>query len=711
MTSAPFAVDEKVIVAIPAAPSESDRQLARIVTAELADQFGIAVKTQAAAQVSRGARAIVLGKRAAQGLAAEGYELTVTPDRVTVAGSDDAGAFYGVQSLRQLMRRTSSGVEIQGAKIRDWPYKPFRGVKIYLPGRDNIPYFKRFVRDFMALHKYNKVVLELNAAMRLDKHPELNAGWLELGRNLNATRRDRPSGPNGYFTDSVHHDTGDFGILEKDEVRELVRFAAENHVEVIPEIPSMTHSYYLLTRHRELAEIPDAEWPDTYCPSLDGSYQLLFDVLDEYIDVMKPRMIHAGKDEWRMPLGVCPRCRNKDYRELYLSDVRKTYDHLKKRGVEMAIWGDHLIEPLRGAGPSPRTSPTGYKYNAPGAITPEQARALPKDILMFNWFWDDKLEGQGEVNDKRLEEFGFQQVYGNMTTGIPNYARRSAAKSVIGGASSSWAATTESNFGKDLLYAFLGCANMLWSTEYPDEAELGRIVQRRVNEIQPRLAGTMPASAFDPVAPIRIARPETTDAIPLNEMRKGEVRSGNYVFDVGTPAVEGVEGKDPKWLAKGLTFAVNDDASSIVFLHALARPASNNQAYRRIYSFDDTADLLGWYEVEYEDGFVTTIPVRYRVNILEWSRWRRPESTGYSYRGNPVELGADPAKPVTFWAFEWNNPRLGKVVKEVRLHGTTGFTQMGKVIGNNAILVAGISVVKKRPDNDGAARSDKKPIE
>ena len=232
--------------------------------------------------------------------------------------------------------------------MRDWPAKPFRGIKLYLPGHENIAYFKRFVRDFMALYKYNRVIVELNGAMRLDRHPEVNAGWLELHRDLNATRRDRSPGPGGQFQDSANADTADGEVLEKSEVAALVAYARQHHVEVIPEIPSLTHSYYLLTRHRELAEIPDAEWPDTYCPSNPQVYNLLFDVLDEYIEVMKPRMVHVGHDEWRMPWGVCPLCRGKDPRELYAQDINKIHDHLTQRGIKMSIYGDHLIEPLRG---------------------------------------------------------------------------------------------------------------------------------------------------------------------------------------------------------------------------------------------------------------------------------------------------------------------------------------------------------------------------
>jgi hypothetical protein len=701
-TQAAFTVSEDVVIALPESAGASDRQLARLLMSEFSDRFGVAVYVQSFRTLPRGKRIVVAGsmtnplvRAAVAGRklpGAEGYVLDVGPDLVLVAGSDEAGAFYGVQSLRQLLSRDGSAVRIAGAQVRDWPYKPFRGIKLYLPGRDNLPYFRRFVRDFMALHKYNRLILELNAAMRLDRHPELNAGWLDFGRHLNATRRDRPAGPHGESTDSSHQDTADGGILEKDEIREIVRYAAENHIEVIPELPSLTHSYYLLTRHRELAEIPDAEWPDTFCPSLPASYELLFDVLDEYLEVMKPRMVHVGKDEWRMPWGVCPRCRNRDYRELFVADVRKTYDHLKKRGVEVAMWGDHLIEPLRGAGLSPRKSPTGYQYSAPGAITVEQAKSLPKDILMFNWFWDEQhaSTGQGEKTDLTLEEWGFRQIYGNMTPGVQNYGRRSARKSVIGGAPSSWAATTEFNFGKDLLGAFLGCANMLWSTVWPDPAELSTAVQRRVEFVRPLLGGVSLPSEFDPVTAVRMTG-GSGEVIAPGLMRTGAVRSGRYAFDVQAPAEVGV------------SVAVGEDVSSLVFLHAAAKPAGNLQAYRYIYNFDDSADLLGWYEVEYEDGFVVTVPVRYRVNILEWSR-----AVGYCYRANAIELGTSAEKPVTFYAFEWTNPRLGKVVKEVRLKGTDGFRQGTRKIPPNAILLAGVSIVRKRPVDAARAGSNGK---
>jgi hypothetical protein len=127
-----------------------------------------------------------------------------------------------------------------------------RSIKLYLPGHEDVAFFKRFVRDFMVLYKYNRVIMEPNAAMRLDRHPEQNVGWWELHRDPDATRRDRPPDPGGQYQDSAHADTADSEVLEKSEVATLVAYARQYNVEVIPEVPSLTHSYYLLTQMAKL---------------------------------------------------------------------------------------------------------------------------------------------------------------------------------------------------------------------------------------------------------------------------------------------------------------------------------------------------------------------------------------------------------------------------------------------------------------------------
>jgi hypothetical protein len=169
--------------------------------------------------------------------------------------------------------------------------------------------------------------------------------------------------------------------------------------------------------------------------------------------------------------------------------------------------------------------------------------------------------------------------------------------------------------------------------------------------------------------------------------------------------VVGTEGTEKTGLPRAVTgIPVKDAPTSIIFLHASARPALNRDSVRLIWDQHDTADLLGWYEVVYEDDFVTTIPIRYGVNILEWDWVKRVSYDDYCYNADAVAVGGEGDREVTFFAYEWVNPRLGKVIKEIRLNGTTGFrggtndfnNDVGPVIASNAVMLTAISIVKKR---------------
>ncbi len=717
-----FRLDESVPILVPAARPAADLSLARLLAAELSDRYGLALRIEAAAALPEAQRFILIGSAGnplireyarRHGLTVstrqpgpEGYLLRSAAQAVVVAASDDAGAFYGLQSVRQLVARDGRAVSIRGVELEDRPHLPFRCIRLYLPGHQNIAFFKRFLRDFMALYKFNKVVMEVNASMRLDRHPELNAGWIDFAKDLYYTQRYYPNGPKLTYQNSAHHDTADGEILEKDEVADLVRYANQMHIEVIPEIPTLTHSYYLLTRHKKFGAITGAEWPDTYCPTDPDVYKLVFDVLDEYIEVMKPKMVHIGHDEMFFPLELCRCCQGKDMSELYAYDVRKIHDYLAAKGIRTAMYGDHLIESVRGVRTTPIKSGTGWEHHMPGALTPQQVKDLiPKDILIFNWFWQDvrAAEGRGEPNDVKLQEWGFKQVHNNFTPFIDNYGRRSARSSVVGGAPSSWAATNEYTMGKDLMVAFLGTINLMWSTHWPEIVELHRMVQSMLPEIRVRLSGRNPPSEDgDPVTPVDIS--PYVKVSPGVDLKPGRLQAGSKVFEVpsGGAVVVGVEGEGANTLpAAGAAIPIGADVASVIFLHASAKGASNDMSYRYIHNFPDTADLLGWYDVVYEDGFIERAPVRFGWNILPLSWGRQPDTVAkgnarelsYAYAADLVQCGSS-----TLFAYEWVNPRFGKVVKEIRLHGSSGFRDTkGKLTPGNAVILAAVSVVKKRP--------------
>lgn len=122
-------------------------------------------------------------------------------------------------------------------------------------------------------------------------------------------------------------------------------------------------------------------------------------------------------------------------------------------------------------------------------------------------------------------------------------------------------------------------------------------------------------------------------------------------------------------------------------------------SYWYIYNFDDTADMLGWYEIVYEDGFVETVPIRYGFNILEWNVWNDHKGKSYCYAADSVSCSSDPSHPLHFFAYEWVNPRPGRVIKEVRLRGSNKFRGLdNKVIHDNAVALVALSSVDKRTD-------------
>jgi hypothetical protein len=733
---AQFCLDESSRIVVPEDPDEQDLMLARSLVAEVSDRYGLGLPVVRVPGVPSTGNVILIGSVAnplvrewcaQHGLdvsaispGAEGYVLRVDERSVVIAGCDERGAFYGLQSLRQLLGRDGDAVRIPGIQIRDWPYKPFRGIRLYLPGSENLAFFRRFVRDFVAMFKFNKLIVEVNACMRLDRHPELNAGYIEFAQDLAYTRASEPINHRGEPQNSAHQDAADGGIVEKAQVAEIVRYANQHHIEVIPEIPSLTHSFYLLARHRDLAEIQDIKWPDTYCPLNPQSYELLFDVLDEYIEVMQPKMVHIGHDEWRMAVDVCERCRGQAYTELFARDVIEIHRYLSERGIRVAMWGDHLMESVRNVGWRERTSYTGRAYRVPGALSEAQVRErIPKDILIFNWFWADS-EGwlvpqgyRGEDNDLKLEEMGFKQVYGNFGSRIENWGRRSARDSVLGGAPSSWIATTEFNLGKDLISEFMRCANLLWSTHWPREEQLVVIERDVLPQVRQTLRGrTDPSQDGDPVVPLDITAymnaSSDTEIVGdaerlLSGLATGQVGVGRKVFRLegreGRRAiVVGSEGREGNPLPREVNgIAVERDASSLIFLHACARPGQHLDGHHEIYNPADTSELLGWYEVLYEDGFVDTIPIRYGVNILD--------GQGQALYGADVVDCAAPGgdQAVHFYAFEWRNPRFGRVIRAVNLKGAVGYRGCREWYGvsdepvpSNAVILLAISVVERR---------------
>ena len=315
-----------------------------------------------------------------------------------------------------------------------------------------------------------------------------------------------------------------------------------------------------------------------------------------------------------------------------------------------------------------------------------------------------------------LDQMGFKQIYGNFGPSIRDYERRSKRATIIGGAPSAWFRYERSGLWQGPDGRLPRISNILWNGKVIDGRELSGRIQSMLPEIRVRFKGQPPPSqtetSFSAVNIQPSFNMETIEpklGVDLSGMKTESISQGKFSFDLsdsgGKKAIlVAADGKERSGLPQEADIQVGEDPTSVIFLHAAARPATNKESFRLIYDPEDTADMLGWYEVVYEDGFVTTVPIRYGVNIAEWNWQKRESAHDYVYGADAVNLSGAEGNPITFFAFEWVNPRLGKVIKEIRLKGTTGFrggdsdfiNDFGPVIPNNGVILKAISITKKR---------------
>ena len=415
----------------------------------------------------------------------ESYRLEVDPVSVRLAYGGPSGLLYGLDTLQSLMARAGwAGVVIPACRIEDEPYKPLRGIHLYMPGRDNLVFFKRLLRYLVRL-RLNTVFLEIGGGLEFKRHPEINSAWeafVRVAGPFNADAKRRIQESQGFEKDSVHPELGGGSFITQAEAKELAAEAARLGIDIIPEVQSLSHCYWLCMAHPEIAERREDPFPDTYCPSNPRSYDLLFDALTEVIAVFRPRMIAIGHDEW-YSIGLCPRCRKKSGAALFLADVKKISSFLKARGVQTCIWGDKLLnfrgdDGKRYGGIARRaTNPkTGFPIVRPA--THAALKRFPRDILIGHWYYSLSRD-----IDRTLVRRGLNFIFANFNPTIfQNWAGRGAEPRCRGGEMSTWVKVSETVFAVtgQLPLMALG-ANMLWSDRtassapVPARARLGAI--------------------------------------------------------------------------------------------------------------------------------------------------------------------------------------------------------------------------------------------
>ncbi len=237
-------------------------------------------------------------------LGKEGYLLHVGKKKVTIEANSEAGIFYGINTLLQLIGHKGSSSYFYGVNIKDRPTFSWRGMHLDV-SRHFFPkaFIKKYI-DILAMHKMNVFHWHLTDdqgwRIQIDKYPKLTttAAW-------RVDHTDRPWGYDVTITgDTTKKLYG--GYYTKDDIREIVKYAADRFVTVVPEIEMPGHSLAALTAYPQFScsgkpyHKPAAtpfEFTDPYCAGNDSTFIFLEDVLSEVMDLFPSKYIHIGGDE------------------------------------------------------------------------------------------------------------------------------------------------------------------------------------------------------------------------------------------------------------------------------------------------------------------------------------------------------------------------------------------------------------------------------
>lgn len=300
----------------------------------------------------------------------EAYLLTIDNDFIAINGASPAGTFYGIQTLRKSIPEVGKhNVAFPAVTIADAPRFGYRGVHLdvsrhFFPA-DSI---KQYI-DILALHNVNTMHWHLSDdqgwRIEIEKYPELTAkGSIRPGTCVGKDLNSCDSVPyGGYYT--------------KEEARDIVKYAADRHITVMPEIDMPGHMLAALKAYPQLGCTggPYEVWTrwgiadDVLCASNDSVYAFLEDVLDEIVDIFPSQYIHIGGDECpKVRWAKCPKCQAK-IKELGLKDEKGMTKEQKLQTQLMNRMAKHLSEKGRKA--------VGWDEILEGGATP--------DAVIMSW--------------------------------------------------------------------------------------------------------------------------------------------------------------------------------------------------------------------------------------------------------------------------------------------------------------------------------------
>lgn len=350
-----FVVDRSTVIVSGAGSEAKAKQLAEFLRP--ATGFELPIRERAEAN----AFDVALDAKLTQ-LGSEGYRLVVEPKRVILRAAEPAGLFYGIQTIRQLLpadvfspTQVRAEWAIPCVEIQDKPRFQWRGLMM-----DSCRYFMPldFVKktlDLLALHKMNVFHWHLTEdqgwRLEIKKYPKLTEVGTWRKHSLVGHYNENRGNPK---YDGKRHG----GFYTQDDAREIVRYAAERHITVVPEIEMPGHAQAAIAAYPELGntgrqlEVSTMWGVHTHVFNVEETtIKFLQDVLTEVLEIFPSKFIHIGgdecpKDEWKASPRAQARMKElgvKDEHELQSWFVKRMDTFLDERGRRLIGW-DEILE-------------------------------------------------------------------------------------------------------------------------------------------------------------------------------------------------------------------------------------------------------------------------------------------------------------------------------------------------------------------------------
>ena len=288
------------------------------------------------------------------------YKLETNSKAILIRAVDEAGLFYGTQTLLQLIHQGKNGPEVPGVEIIDWPDIKERAVHYDTKHhQDKESYVKSFIKD-LSKYKINILVWEWEDKFAYPSHPEIGAP----------------------------------GAFTMKEMQEFTKYAQQYHIQIVPLVQGLGHVSFILKwpEHKHLREIEASNWE--FCPLKEGTYELLFDLWDDAAEATPgSEYIHIGSDE-TYELATCDQCRKKAEEigksGLYLLFINRGVNHLQNIDRKVMAWErpmgwERSNSPAKGITPAKGLVITeSYSYMTPDFHFAREAKSLGYKVFAYD---------------------------------------------------------------------------------------------------------------------------------------------------------------------------------------------------------------------------------------------------------------------------------------------------------------------------------------